>query len=173
VDSISPQTVVAILTALLSAIVAISAIIITNNGHNKRLEKQQKHDSTTKNIEFLRAKIEDLYISFVDWERNFASIYVLFIPVVKGELSQKQAHEIINKDKKTTDGHLRSEMIIEMYFQHLKPDLDTVYNARRNVTKFFESSDKKDLEPFFKAQEVFEKSASELKSKIAQTSKGL
>ena len=168
-QSLQPQVFGAMIGASVTFIVGIAVLIFTNRGHNKRQKLQHKHELDVAMASLLREKIEDIYLSFSKWERNFGAMYVGLIGYVKGELSENDAYglyknigEFGNIDK--------VEMLISLYFPLLISNYMNVMNERGKVVKYFPPNQALvgDYKGYCSAQQSFEQSTIEFKNKLKE-----
>lgn len=168
-QSLQPQIFGALIGASATLIVSMVVLIFTNRGHNKRQKLQHKHELDVTMVNLLREKIEDIYLSFSNWERNFGGIYVGLIGYVKGEISENDAYGLYKNVGE--GGHLaKVEMLISLYFPCLISTFENVMIERGKVVKYFPPNQSLigDYKGYYGTQQSFEKSALEFKKTLKE-----
>jgi len=166
-QTLEPQIFGALIGASVTFIVSIVVLIFTNMGHAKRQKLQHKHEHETAMATLYRNKLEDIYTSFLKWERMFGSIYVSLIGYVKGELSEKDAFSMF-KNHGTSGNIDKVEMLISLYYPELKYKYKSVMAARGRIVKYFPPNQSLigDYSGYCTTQQFFEESAVEFKEAL-------
>lgn len=170
-ENIEPQLLGVLIGSSVTLFASIVVLIFTNKGHNKRQIIQHQHELKISDARFYREKIEDIYLSFSYWDRNFVSLYLGFIGYVKGELSEKEASDFAMKHGDNESGnHLdKVEMFIALYFPNLNSKFQEIMNARSDVIKYFPFSRPSlvgNISDYYAAQKNFEKKVMEFKDEL-------
>lgn len=170
-ETLHPQVLGASIGALITAMVGIAAFWFTNYGHNKRQQIQHQHEHRISREKFLKEKIEDIYLSFSNWDRNFSSCYLGMIGYVKGEMHETDALEFINRNGNIRYGEYldKVEMLLTLYFPHLLEEFKGVMEQRSQITKFFpigKSSQTGNISSFYATQENYENQVEKFKKAL-------
>jgi|GEM_PF-2221486 len=169
-QSLQPQVFGAIIGASVTLIVSIIVLIFTNRGHNNRQKLQHKHELEVIRARLLREKIEDIYLSFSNWETHFAAIYCGLIVYVKGEISEDDAYDLLIKNPGES-GHIEKvEMLISLYFPWLIEQFEKVMIERGKVIKYFPQNQSLvgDFKGYCNSQQSFEKSARDFRKALKE-----
>jgi hypothetical protein len=175
-DTLSPQIIAVLLTAVITAAVTLISVYLTNLGHSKREHEQFKRNEKQGKNELRRVKLEELYVLFANWESDVSTLYMTFVPVILGTMAEKDAWNITQKTKLSEDGsYQRISMIIHMYFPQLIDGLSEVLKSRDKVSSFLGENRPKDrsTNEFLKAHDSFDKVAKGFSEKIAGISNAL
>ncbi len=125
----------------------------------------------------LVSKIEELHTLFQKWELDFIGLYLVTIPVYKGEYGLEKAKEISEQDRLQEKGeHQRFQTLMNLYFPTLAEEFVKVDEARTTVYGYCSihaDFDKKNLSDFYKAQKRFEEQANKFKEVIAEQARKL
>jgi hypothetical protein len=175
-DSVSPQILVALGTALLTAAVTLTSIFLTNLGQRKTEEAKFERSKEAERTVFKREKLEELYLLFSKWDADMVTLGYLYLPVITGEAVEEEALVSANKNQLSEKDYLqRILMMVNLYFPELKDDFDEVLGARENIWPFFSKHfpPGAGLEDFIKAQEEFRKIGKSFMEKIAEVTHAL
>lgn len=170
ISNLSPQLLVALITAIITAVVTLFSVYLSNIGHKNREIAQHNRNAAQRKEELRRSKLEELYSLFAKWEADVLSIYMVFIPVLSGKMAEKDAWDISNKNQLSNSGAFQQiNMLVHLYFPEAKSELDSVLNARAEVSKFMGKNRPKGncVNDFIKAQNSFENTCNDFKSKLA------
>lgn len=169
-SSLPPQVIGALIGAIVTATIGVLVMIFTNMGHNQRQKLQHQHELTIANRDFLKGKIEDIYLSFSKWETNFAGVYVGLIGYVKGEVSEKDAYELIQKQAGAPGLHEKVQMLLSLYFPHLLDAYEDVRSERGEVVAFFPSSKQPAgrVKEYYASQENFESTTQKFRMRLTE-----
>lgn len=172
-ESLQPQGFGVLIGASVTFIASIIVLIFTNRGHDKRQKLQHYHENAISKARFYREKIEDTYLSFSKWERNFVAMYVGLLVYVKGEVSEKDAFDLIkmNQTNQIEFGNNRDkvEMLITLYFPCLIPQFENVMIEREKVAQYFPQRNESligDYAGYCAAQISFEEKSKEFKEAL-------
>ncbi len=136
-DSDSPQILV-LVTAILTAVVALASVFIANMGQRKIEEAKFKRIKESEYAVFKREKLEELYLLYSKWDADMAAMGYIFLPVITGEVSEEEALIRANKNQMSEKDYLqRILMMVNLYFPGLKDDFDQVLDAREKVWPYF------------------------------------
>lgn len=175
-NSVSPQILVALVTALLTAAVTLTSVFLTNLSQRKTEEAKFVRNKETERTVFLREKLEELYLLFSKWDADLVSLSYLYLPVMTGEAQEEDALVSANKNKLSEKDYLqRILMMVNLYFPELKDYFDEVLEARENVWQFFSEAFPPGTgkEDFIQAQEEFRKTGKNFMHKIAELTHAL
>jgi hypothetical protein len=168
-QTLEPQVSGALIGASVTFIVSIVVLIFTNMGNAKRQRLQHEHEHEAAMATLYREKLEDIYMSFLEWERMFGSIYVSLIGYVKGELSEKDAYSMF-KNQGTSGNIGKVEMLISLYYPELNSKYKSVMAERGKIVKYFPPNQSLigDYSGYCTTQKSFEKSAVEFKEALKE-----
>lgn len=175
-EKLSSELLVALVTAILTAAVALLSVYLTNLNSRRIEEEQFSRESKASNKNLMREKLEELYILFAKWEADIGSIYLTFIPVVSGTLPEKEAWEITGKNQLSEQGsYQRISMLVHMYFPELLNSLEPVHKARDIASRFLGGTRPKGAgsKEFVQAQQNFENAAKKFLEEVAKLSNAL
>ncbi|MCU1264129.1 MAG: hypothetical protein JWM21_447 [Acidobacteria bacterium] len=172
---------VAFYAAVLGSLIALTSSYLTNRSNTRRLKLQFELDRETKEREFTRDKVEELYLLHEEWLNVSASSNLPFISVMKGEITYNDALDMfIDGNKNRTVDFKRLQMLVDLYFPDVKASFDRLATARDEVNKI-KSEHKRQYKrgnidgtayvmPFIEAQQTLEGEASHVKEQIIQQS---
>jgi hypothetical protein len=172
---------VAFYAAVLGSLIALTSSYLTNRSNTRRLKLQFELDRETKEREFIRDKVEELYLLHEEWLNVFVSSNLPFISVMKGEITYNDALDMfIDGNKNRTVDFKRLQMLVDLYFPDVKASFDRLATARDEVNKI-KSEHKRQYKrgnidgtayvmPFIEAQQKLEGEASHVKEQIIQQS---
>jgi hypothetical protein len=83
-------------TAILGALIALVSVYLTNRSNTRRLKLQFELERETKGQEFIREKLEELYLLHEAWLNALATSYLPIISVMKGEITYNQALDMFH-----------------------------------------------------------------------------
>lgn len=172
---------VAFYAAVLGSLIALTSSYLTNRSNTRRLKLQFELERETKEREFIRDKVEELYLLHEEWLNVFASSNLPFISLMKGEITYNDALDMfIDGNKNRTVDFKRLQMLVDLYFPEVKASFDRLATARDEVNKI-KSEHKRQYKrgnidgtayvmPFIEAQQKLEGEASLVKEQIIQQS---
>jgi hypothetical protein len=172
---------VAVYTAIGGALIALISAYLTNRSNIRRLRLQFELERETKEREFIRDKLEELYLLNEGWLNVFASSNLPFISVMKGEITYNDALDMfIDSNKNRTVDFKRLQMLVDLYFPEIRPAFDQLATARDQVNKI-KSEHKRQhkrgnidgtayVMPFIEAQQKVEREGSFVREQIIQQS---
>jgi hypothetical protein len=169
----------ALVAAVVTALITLTGVALTNRSSNQRLRMQLDHELQTKGQDFQRERLEELYLLVEGWVNTLFMYFLPYARVMRGDLTFNQALDItIDVGGKSTVDFKRIEMIIDLYFPELRTDLDRVHAAREAANKIihkykkqYETGDtdgRQFLQPFLTAEKQVETEGVALKAKIIQ-----
>lgn len=167
---LSPQLLVALITAIITASVTLLSVFLSHLGQSYREKSQHERSHKKQKEELKRSKLEELYSVFSRWEADALSTYTLFIPVLSGTMSEKDALDISGKNRLSNSGDFQKiKMLTNLYFPETSKGLDAVLMTRDEVSKFIgkNRSQHSSVSEFIESQEKFERSCNEFKNKLA------
>ena len=170
IENLSPQLIVALITAILTAAVTLLSVYLSGLEQRKRDQAKFEIEKNQQREKIKRLKLEELYILFSKWEADISSLYMLFLPVIAGRMAEKDALDTANKNKLSEMGAFqRIDMIVHLYFPELIEQLNVVLKSRDAVSRFIGENRPKDNndKEFLQAQRFFKKTANEFMHKIA------
>ncbi|MCP4267517.1 MAG: hypothetical protein GY777_18460 [Candidatus Brocadiaceae bacterium] len=175
-EQYSPQLIVALVTAAVTATVALISVHLTHRGQRLRDEAQFKREHDLAKTEFTRKRLEELYELFAKWESDVGNLYLTFLPVVSGNMSEKDAWDISTKNQLSDKGSWqRLNMIVNMYFPELNEHLEPVLIARTVASRFIDGGQlsSENQKRFNQAQQNFDEATDNFLQEIAKTSHAL
>ena len=175
-NSVSPQILVALVTALLTAAVTLTSVFLSNLSQRKTEEAKFERNKAAERTVFKREKLEELYFLFSKWDADLVTLSYLYLPVMTGEAREEDALVSADKNKISEKDYLqRILMMVNLYFPELKDSFDEVLGARENIWKFFSKIFPPGTgnEDFIQAQEEFRKSGKNFMQKIAELTHSL
>lgn len=175
-DSISPQILVALATAILTAAVTLASVFLANIGHRKTEEAKFERSKEAEHAVFKREKLEELYLLYSKWDADMAAMGYIFLPVMTGEAREDEALLSASKNQLSEKDYLqRILMMINLYFPDFKDDFDEVLAAREKVWPYFSQSlpPGTRVEDFIQAQENFRMVGKYFKQKLAELAHAL
>lgn len=159
-------------TALVTAIVALLSVYLTNRGNRQREQENFDRLSIQKSKELKIEKLEELYFLFSKWSTELISKYMITIPQLVGEISVEASLESKSKAAMTEPGTFQKyQMLVQMYFPELKPALNNVFTARNECAEFLhfkEKQSKETISKFVRAQGDFSNAAEQFLAEVAK-----
>lgn len=112
------QLIVSLLTIIGSGVVSA---VVTYRLNARKAER-----------EFLRAKLETLYLAIDNFTEMLSLSYLTWLPVLAGRVTAEQALEINRKSAEAFPAriHKTAEMLVSIYFPQLDPYLSAVMESR-------------------------------------------
>ncbi len=164
-----------LLPLFVGAITAIAALLgvlisayISHRNTRATLKEQRQLRADERRLE----RLEDLFVVFERWEMNFSQVYLLSLRRHKGLLTQQQVYELVAKLDGLEKGDIhRMSMLLRVHFPELSQEFSSVQKSRKAIVPFLDSTLKKNIEEFIKAQEHFESTAEAFKQAIADLPK--
>lgn len=176
IDSVSPQILVALVTALLTAAVTLASVFLANLGQRRTEEAKFERSKEAEHAVFKREKLEALYLLFSKWDADMAALGYIFLPVITGEVREEEALLSASKNQLSEKDYLqRILMMVDLYFPNLKDDFDKVLDAREKVWPYFSEKLPPEIrvEDFIQAQENFRMVGKNFKQKLAEIAHAL
>jgi len=170
INSISPQVLVALATALLTAAVTLLSVFLTSRSQRKNEEAKFERDNKAKRSIFKREKLEELYLLFSKWDADLVTLSYLYIQVITGKAQEEEVLLRANKNQLSQKDYLqRILMMIHLYFPEFKEYFDEVLETRENIWSFCSEAFPPGATPedLIHAQEEFRKTAKKFMQKIA------
>jgi len=130
---------VAFATAILTSILTLIGVWLTNNASNQRLKIQLEHERKLRDEELTRDRLEELYVLSNKYLGTLVSHYLPFRMVMNGELTFNQALDmtIESCSRKDYEPH-RVTMLIHMYFPEIKPEFDQLMEIREKLNSIID-----------------------------------
>jgi hypothetical protein len=164
-------------TTVLGAAIALVTIYLTDRSNTRRLKLQFDLERESKEKEFIRDKLEELYLLHEAWLNALATSYLPILNVMKGEITYNQALDMFvenNKDRQVD--FKRLQMLIDLYFPAIKPAFEKL-SAARDRTNEIQRAHKREYKrgntdgsayvvPFIEAQKELVRESSVLKEEI-------
>ena len=120
-----------ILGSAITGAVALVGIYLTNRSNYRRIKLENDIVAKRNHIDLHRERGEELYSSSTQWINAIGGNHLFLISVMQGELTYDQYNDFqIESAKKNTTDFSRIEMIIDVYFQELRPYYDEVIKRR-------------------------------------------
>lgn len=175
---------IAVISPIITAIVTLSAVFLTNRGNTNRLLLQLKHERKSKRDDLYRTKLEDLYILIVKYIKLLGSHYLPYLKVMEGELNYNQALDLtIESGSRDMLDFDRLQMLIDIYFPHLqeslnkllevRDDLNKIMNAHKNEYKQGNLDGRKFIKSTLEALDQLDKTGDRLKKEIIAKEKAI
>jgi len=120
--------------AVITALVALGTVYLTNRGHASRLTTQLKHEQQKQREELLRARGEELYGLLHEWKNGFEALCLIQLSVMRGEMSYNEGLDLQTKDNKEVDFG-RLQMLMAIYFPGFQQRYDELLLLRDKVSK--------------------------------------
>lgn len=171
ISSISPQVLVVFATALLTAVVTLTSIYLTNLSQRKTEEAKFERNKEAERTNFKREKLEELYILFSKWDADMVSLSYFYLRVMTGEAQEEDALVSASKNQLSEKDYFqRILMMINLYFPELKDYFDEVLDTRENVWSFCSEVFPPGTGPedLIRAQEEFRKAGKNFMQRIAE-----
>jgi hypothetical protein len=160
------------LMPIVAGLSALLGVYISNRAHESRMKLEFENSALSKKNDLKRTKLEEMHTLFQKWEMDVSGLYLIFIPVYKGDYSAEKAMEISTKGRLQEKGdYQRFQTIIQLYFPTLEKEFELVYKERAKIMSFCALSDEfslSRLKEFYSAQESFEKQALSFKKIMSQ-----
>ena len=175
-SDLSPQVLVALATALLTAVVTLTSVFLTNLGQRKTDKAKFERNKEAERIVFKREKLEELYLLFSKWDADMVSLSYFYLQVITGKAQEEDALVSARKNQLSEKDYLqRILMMVNLYFPELKDHFDGVLGARENVWSFCSGvfPPGAGVEDFIGAQEEFRKAGKNFMQKIAELTHAL
>ena len=103
-------------SAILGAMIALISVYLTNRSTTQRLRLQFELERETRERDFRRDKLEELYLLHEGWLNAFATSNLPFISVMKGEITYNDALDMFIENNKTrTIDFKRLQMLVGLY----------------------------------------------------------
>ncbi len=172
----------AFFTAVITATVTLLGVYLTNRGNTQRLKLQLELEREIKEREFIRERLEELYILMEHWVSGLITLYLPYLSATSGKLPLNKVLEmnIENMDKSKSD-FKRLQMIMDLYFPDVKPAFNRLLEERDKANKLlraFENEYKGEnageseyLTPFMNAYSMVGKEAELVKERIVTQAK--
>ncbi len=130
---------VAFVTAILTSMLMLIGVWLTNNSNNQRLKIQLEHERRIRDEELTRDRLEELYVLSNKYLGTLVSHYLPFRMVMKGEITFNQALDmtIENCSRNDYEPH-RVTMLINMYFPEIKPEFDQLMEIRGKLNSIID-----------------------------------
>lgn len=119
----------AIAAALLSSLLTLLGVFISNQASYKRLRLTLEHDQRVKIEDRKVERLEELYVHAKRFLDSTVTYFFPYIGVMKNELTYNEALDHTLAIKATYDPQ-RVYLIMEMYFPALREDFKKVESAR-------------------------------------------
>ena len=139
---------------------ALLGVLITNWAQERRSQTEFRNMVVLKERELKLGKLEEMHTLFQKWELDVCGIYLIYIPVYRGEYSIKEALELSQKNRLQEKGEQqRFQTLMQLYFPDLEQEFNFAFEERGkalaycNPNKEFKRSE---LKKFYEAQENFE-----------------
>ena len=110
------QLIISLATILCSGVV--SAIVT----YKLNSRKDERH--------FLRQKLEELNLAVIRFCTQLDTNFLPYISVMTGKITYDQALDIVLNSKNSETNYDKMSMIVNIYFPHLSPDIDSIHKAR-------------------------------------------
>ncbi|BAV33754.1 hypothetical protein SCL_1443 [Sulfuricaulis limicola] len=170
-NSVSPQVLVALVTALLTAAVTLASVFLTNLNQRKTEEAKFERNKEAEHTVFKREKLEELYLLFSKWDADLMSLSYFYLSVMTGEAQEEDALVSASKNQLSEKDCLQKIlMMVNLYFPELKDSFNEVLDARENVWQFCSKAlpPGTGAEDFIQTQEEFRKTGKNFMEKIAE-----
>jgi hypothetical protein len=167
--------------AILGALIALISVYLTNRSTTQRLRLQFELEREARNKDFIRDKLEELYLLHEAWLNALATSYLPFLSVMKGEMTYDDALDLFIKNNKSpTVDFKRLQMLVDLYFPEIKVAFDQL-SAARDGANAIKSAHKREYKaghldglpfalPFIEAQQLLQKQALVVRAQIIEQS---
>ena len=126
----------ALYSGILGALIAMISVYLTNKSNIHILKLQLELERKTKEAEFMRDKLEELYLLHEAWMNALSTSYLPFLSVMKGEITYDQALDLFIENNKTPQANFkRLQMLVDLYFPEIKPAFTQLSAARVGANK--------------------------------------
>lgn len=126
----------ALYSGILGALIALISVYLTNRSNTKRLKLQFELERETKETEFMRDKLEELYLLHEAWMNALSTSYLPFLSVMQGDITYDQALDLfIENNKNRRDDFKRLQMLVDLYFPEIKSAFSQLSVARDRANK--------------------------------------
>ncbi|CAI2797558.1 hypothetical protein K7402_01035 [Pseudomonas fluorescens group sp.] len=159
-----------LLTGIITATAAILAVAVTSLFNLKVARINIEAQGKQKTKELRLERLEELYLLFDKWERNFTNIYLIYFRCYMGKLRYQETHELIQKQNILAPNEAQKyKMIMMVHFPSLAPAYEPVEAARKLLVPFLTDPSKSALSAreFDNLQKSFEKACETFKSEIS------
>ena len=121
-------------TAIITAVVTLLAVYLTNRNNTNRLMLQLEHERKSRQTELHVEKLEELYILAVKYNKLLHIYAHPYIMVMEGRLDYNQAHDMtINRGKEDSPDYDRLQMLIDLFFPKLRTSLKQLVMSRERM----------------------------------------
>ncbi|HHE0555876.1 TPA: hypothetical protein ACN361_002551 [Vibrio parahaemolyticus] len=162
---------------IVTAGAALLGVYITNLAQEKRSKIEFENTTKLKERELKRSKLEEMHTLFQKWELDVSGLYIVFIPVFRGEYSAEDAMGMTTENRLQEKGdQQRFQTLMQLYFPELEQEFKFVFEERGKVLKFCDINGdfkRTRIKQFYKAQENFEAQTQVFKELMAQKIKEL
>jgi hypothetical protein len=167
----------AIYTTAIGAAIALVTFYLTDRSNTRRLKLQFHLERESKEREFIKDKLEELYLLHEAWVNALATSYLPVLKVMKGEITYNQALDMFIEDNKARQVDFkRLQMLIDLYFPAIKPAFEKL-SAARDRTNEIKAAHKREYKrgntdgseyvvPFIEAQKELLRESAVLKEQI-------
>lgn len=126
-----------LLTAVLTALITLSGVYLANRYQRKTEEDKFNRAKESEIERFKQEQLEELYLLYVKWDGDLASLADLFFQAHIGVSQTEHPFITASKNKLSeVDCFYRIMMIVELRFPEFKPGFNRVLDARSNVMQF-------------------------------------
>lgn len=161
-----------IATSILTASVTLLSVYLTNVSNRKRESEAFLRNEKVRTARILQEKCEELYFLFAKWSTDTSSVYMTFIPVISGKMSEKDAWKIAKQNQYSEKGNYQKiDLLVNLYFPELIGHLDSVHEARDHCPKYLSKVDVSLVDNFIKRQENFDSVSSKFLEELSEFSR--
>ncbi|WP_417448456.1 hypothetical protein [Idiomarina abyssalis] len=110
---------IAFSTALLTSLITLLGVSLTNKSSNERLKIQLAHEMAIRKDEMYRARLEELYVESKKYIKAIITHFIPYRSVMAGDITYNDALDI-SLNKNYNHNADRICLIIDMYFPELQ-----------------------------------------------------
>lgn len=125
---------VALLSAVLGAAVALVAAILTNRANARAAGEARAHELAIRRQELNRSRGEELYTLLQTWMNGLWGYFFIKSNIMSGKLTYNEGLDLeIQGNKESKGQHVRIEMLIDVYFPELRASYDVLIKHREEA----------------------------------------
>lgn len=146
-----------ILASVITGLVALLAVFITNRFNLEKLRLEHAIDSDKTKSEVLRDRGEELYVGLSQWIEETSKIHLGLAGVMTGNYGYKEfLVEVEKTNEKLSLGLSRLEMIVNIYFPEVANEYTDLTAAGREASGIMLKYDLKRGKAGFDSTEIYQ-----------------
>jgi len=135
-QSVPSQAWIAFAAAILSSVMTLLGVWLSNRATNQRLKLQFEHEQITKHADLVRNRLEELYVESKKYLNHLFSHYLPYREVMNGALTFNQALDLtIRNGENVNFDPNRVTLLIHMYFPEVQPAFDEIMTVREKLNE--------------------------------------